>query len=64
MGGIHYVERKRVCKNEGRQICRKVKSYEGYGMDKKQKVWTDEAGNKFYPGVSHPTIVLVDGKIL
>ena len=39
-------------------------SYEGYGFDWKQKVWTDEVGNKFYPGISHPTIVLVDGKIL
>lgn len=39
-------------------------SYEGYGMGQKQKVWIDEADNKFYPGVSHPTIVLADGKIL
>ena len=39
-------------------------SYEGYGFDRKQKVWTDEAGNKYYPGIDHPTIVLVDGKIL
>lgn len=39
-------------------------SYEGYGFDRKQKVWTDEAGNKYYPSVDHPTIVLVNGKIL
>lgn len=39
-------------------------SYEWYGFNRKQKVWIDEAGNKYYPGVDHPTIVLVDGKIL
>ena len=52
-------------KMKGVQFVGKLKmSYEGYSMDKRQKVWTDEAGNKFYPGISHPTIVLVDGKIL
>ena len=39
-------------------------SYEEYGIGQKQKVWIDEIGNKFYPGDSHPTIVLIDGKIL
>lgn len=52
-------------KMKGVQFVGKLKmSYEGYGMGKKQKVWIDEVGNKFYPGISHPTIVLVDGKIL
>ena len=52
-------------KMKGVQFVGKLKmSYEGYGMGKKQKVWIDEAGNKFYPGISHPTIVLTDGKIL
>ena len=52
-------------KMKGVEFVGKLKmSYEWYGMGKKQKVWTDEAGNKFYPGISHPTIVLVNGKIL
>lgn len=52
-------------KMKGVQFVGKLKmSYEGYGMGKKQKVWIDEVGNKFYPGISHPTIVLTDGKIL
>ena len=52
-------------KMKGVEFVGKLKmSYEGYGMNKKQKVWTDEVGNKFYPGISHPTIVLVDGRIL
>ena len=52
-------------KLKGVKVVGKLKmSYEGYGFDRKQKVWIDEAGNKYYPGVDHPTIVLVDGKIL
>ena len=52
-------------KMKGVEFVGKLKmSYEEYGVDKKQKVWTDEVGNKFYPGISHPTIVLINGKIL
>ena len=52
-------------KMKGVKFVGKLKmSYEGYGMGQKQKVWIDEAGNKFSPGISHPTIVLADGKIL
>ncbi len=56
---------RQYAKMKGVEFTGKLKmSWEGYGVGQKQRVWTDEAGNKFYPGVSHPTIVLVNGKIL
>lgn len=52
-------------KMKGIKVVGKLKmSWEGYGVGQKQRVWIDEAGNKYYVGVSHPTIVLANGKIL
>lgn len=51
-------------KLKGVEIIGKLKmSYEFYGIDKKQRVWTDEVGTKYYPDIDHPTLVLPDGRI-
>lgn len=51
-------------KSKGVEIVGKLKmSWESYGIDRKQRVWTDEAGTKYYPDMDHPTLVLPNGRI-
>ena len=51
-------------KSKGVDIVGKLKlSWEVYGFDRRQRVYTDEAGTKYYPRVDSPTLVLADGTI-
>lgn len=51
-------------KSKGVEIVGKLKmSFEKYGGDRIQRVYTDEAGTKYYPSSDHPTLVLSDGRI-
>ena len=38
-------------------------SWQQYGGGRKQRVYTDEIGTKYYPSPSCPTLVLPDGTI-
>ena len=38
--------------------------WEKYGMDRRQRVYVDEAGKKYYPGIDCAIIILANGKIL
>lgn len=50
---------------KGVEVVGKLKMHwEKYGIDRRQKVYVDEAGNKYYPGVDYSTIILVNGKVL
>ena len=38
--------------------------WEKFGIDRIQRVYVDEAGNRYYPGIDFATIILANGKIL
>lgn len=51
-------------KSKGIEIVGKLKlSWEKYGGDRIHRVYTDEAGTKYYPSPDFPTLVLPDGTI-
>ena len=50
---------------KGVEVIGKLKMhYEKFGIDRRQRVYVDEAGNKYYPGIDFATIILANGKIL
>lgn len=52
-------------KQKGVEVVGKLKMhYEKYGIDRRQRVYVDEVGNKYYPCIDFPMIVLANGKIL
>ena len=52
-------------KQRGVEVVGKLKMhYEKFGMDCNQRVYVDEARNKYYPDVYFPTIILANGKVL
>lgn len=51
-------------KSKGVEIVGKLKmSFEKYGGDRRQRVYVDEVGTKYYPCLDFPTLVLRDGTI-
>ena len=51
-------------KSKGVDIAGKLKlSWQNYGDGRRQRVYTDEVGTKYYPSPSYPTLVLPDGTI-
>ena len=49
----------------GVEVIGKLKMhYEKFGIDRRQRVYVDEAGNKYYPVIDFATIILANGKIL
>ena len=51
-------------KLKGIEIVGKLKMHwEKYGDDRRQRVYVDEAGTKYYPSPDYPTLVLPDGTI-
>lgn len=51
-------------KSKGVEIVGKLKMHwENYGIDRKQRVYVDEVGTKYYPCLDFPTLVLPDGQI-
>ena len=50
---------------KGVEVIGKLKMhYEKFGISCRQRVYVDEAGNKYYPGIDFATIILANGKIL
>ena len=50
---------------KGVEVVGKLKMHwEKYGIDRRQRVYVDEAGNKYYPGIDCAIIILANGKIL
>ena len=51
-------------KSKGVEIVGKLKMHWiKYGDDRRQRVYVDEAGTKYYPSPDYPTLVLPDGTI-
>lgn len=54
-----------LAKLKGIEVVGKLKMhYEKYGIYRRQRVYVDEAGNKYYPGIDSAIIILANGKIL
>lgn len=54
-----------LAKLKGIEVIGKLKMHwEKYGIDRRQRVYVDEAGTKYYPGIDFATIILANGKIL
>lgn len=50
---------------KGVKVVGKLKMHwEKFGIDRIQRVYVDEAGNRYYPGIDFATIILANGKIL
>ena len=50
---------------KGVEVVGKLKMhYEKFGIDRIQRVYVDEVGNRYYPGIDFATIILANGKIL
>lgn len=54
-----------LAKLKGVEVVGKLKMcWEKFGIDSRQRVYFDEAGNKYYPGIDCAIIILANGKIL
>ena len=54
-----------LAKLKGIKVVGKLKMHwERFGVDRRQRVYVDETGNKYYPGIDFATIILANGKIL
>ena len=54
-----------LAKLKGVEVVGKLKMHwERFGIGSRQRVYFDEAGNKYYPGIDCTIIILANGNIL